>query len=240
MEKTAPDKRGVKEMFDGIARRYDLLNHLLTLGIDVWWRKRCVAMIKRTVDPIVADVATGTGDLAITLCRKLNPSKIVGLDLSDEMLEIGRQKISKQGLADRIEMRQENCEATTLPDCFCDIVTIGFGIRNFQSPEKGLKEFFRILKPQGELTILEFSQPRSKLFKWLFDLYFRYILPLIGRCISKHPIAYTYLPQSVETFPCGADFCRMIEEAGFEKVHHKPLTFGIATVYQGTKGEPVR
>lgn len=226
-------------MFDGIAQRYDFLNHLLTLGIDIWWRKRCVAKIKRVPNPLVVDIATGTGDLALTLYRKLKPCKIVGLDLSNEMLEIGKKKIAKQGWSDSIEMRQENCEATSLPDKYCDIVTIGFGIRNFQSPEKGLREFYRILKPHGELTILEFSQPRFKLFMFLFNLYFRYILPFVGRCVSKHPIAYTYLPQSVETFPCGTAFCQMIEEAGFEKVRHKPLTFGIATVYQGTKGEQV-
>lgn len=227
-------------MFDGIARRYDLLNHLLTFGIDIWWRNRCVAMIKRTPQPTIVDVATGTGDLALTLHRKLKPRKIIGLDLSNEMLEIGIQKIEKLGLTDQIEMRQENCEATSLLDNCCDIVAIGFGIRNFQSPQKGLAEFYRILKPQGELTVLEFSQPRSKLFKSLFNLYFRYILPFVGRCISKHPIAYTYLPQSVESFPCGVVFCRMIEEAGFRNVKHRPLTFGIATVYQGTKEETPR
>lgn len=237
MQKKAPDKRGVQEMFDGIAQRYDFLNHLLTFGIDIWWRKRCVAKIKRGPNPIIVDIATGTGDLALALYRKLNPCKIIGLDLSMEMLEVGKQKVEKQGLSEFIEMRQENCEETSLPDNYCDIVTIGFGIRNFQSPEKGLREFFRILKPKGELTILEFSQPHSKLFKFLFDLYFRYVLPFVGRCVSKHPIAYTYLPQSVETFPCGKAFCQMIEEAGFEKVKHKPLTFGIATVYQGIKGD---
>lgn len=231
------DKRGVREMFDGIAPHYDFLNHFLTFGIDILWRKQAVARItEKNRRKVIVDVATGTGDLAFELIKGCQPNQLIGLDLSEGMLQYARYKCQQKGLESTATFVQANCEATGLEANSSDLVTVGFGIRNFQHPEKGLQEFHRILNAGGQLMILEFSQVENPLLRNLFQFYFNSILPRIGRLISKHPQAYTYLPESVGQFPYGKAFCQMIEKAGFTQVGCKKLTFGIATLYWGVKG----
>lgn len=229
------DKSGVGQMFDAIAHRYDLLNHLLTLGIDHWWRKKAVQQIRTKPEAHYLDVATGTGDLTVELFRQKHPAFVVGVDISEGMLAVGRKKMERLGLSDRTELRNENCEALTLESDRFDACTVGFGIRNFQNPLMGLRQMHRVLKPGGELIVLEFSRPRWRVITLLFDLYFVYILPLIGRLFSKHSSAYTYLPESVKSFPYGKEFVQMMEEAGFREVNFTPITFGVATIYKGVK-----
>lgn len=229
------DKRGVKDMFNSIAQRYDFLNHLLTLGIDIWWRKRAVATVRTTPVETILDIATGTADLTLQLCRTLKPSRLVGLDLSVNMLEMGRRKVERMGLSEIIELREENCESISMADHSCDLVTIGFGIRNFQDPDRCLAEALRVLRPDGQIIILEFSRPTSAILRTLFDLYFRHILPLIGRIVSRNRSAYSYLPASVIAFPSGEAFCTQLENVGFKQVCFTPLTFGIVTIYSAFK-----
>lgn len=229
------DKSGVKQMFDSIAWRYDFLNHFLTLGIDNRWRNKAVKMISDRKDPIYLDVAVGTGDLTVELCKQKNPARVVGVDISDGMLAVGRQKMKRLGLDNRVELHNQNCENLTLASEQFDAVTVGFGIRNFQNPSKGLSEMYRVLKPGGELIVLEFSRPGSRLLTGLFDLYFCYILPLIGKLFSKHGSAYTYLPESVKNFPYGQAFADMMAKEGFKEISFQPVTFGIATIYKGVK-----
>lgn len=229
------DKSQVENMFDGIAPKYDFLNHFLTLNIDSCWRKAAVKMLTVAPHSKFLDVASGTGDLALAIYKKKNPDQIVGIDISDGMLEFGRRKIKKKGLENIITFKQENCENLSFKDQEFEAATIGFGIRNFQHPDKGLDEIFRVLKPQGELVVLEFSRPSNKLFRVIYDLYFKSVLPLIGKLFSKHNFAYNYLPQSVLDFPYGENFANMMRTAGFEDIQYKPLTFGIAMVYKGVK-----
>lgn len=231
----AIDKSGVGAMFDAIAWRYDFLNHFLTLGIDNWWRNKAVKLISAGANATFLDVATGTGDLAVTLVRKKNPSKVFGIDISEGMLRFGRKKMTKLGLANLVTLKQEDCEELSFADDSFDAVTVGFGIRNFLHPEKGLAEMHRVLKTGGEVVILEFSRPDSKLLCRLFDLYFCYVLPLIGKLFSKHSSAYTYLPDSVKEFPYGEGFAQLMRKVGFNAVEFHPLTFGVATIYKGVK-----
>lgn len=229
------DKSQVENMFDGIAPKYDFLNHFLTLNIDSSWRKSAVKMLSVPANSKFLDVASGTGDLALAINKRKKPRQIIGIDISDGMLEYGRQKIKKKGLENVISFRQENCEQLSFGNEEFEGATIGFGIRNFQHPDKGLSEIFRVLKPQGELVVLEFSRPSNKLFCAVYDLYFKRVLPLIGKLFSKHSFAYTYLPQSVLDFPYGEDFANMMRAAGFENIRYKSLTFGIAMAYKGVK-----
>lgn len=234
-EMDVSDKSHVQMMFDGIAHNYDFLNHFLTLNIDQKWRKKAINMLSRRAYADYLDVACGTGDLALAINKQLRPKSIVGIDISEGMLEYGRKKIAKKGLAGIITFRQENCEDLSFQDNMFDGATIGFGIRNFQNPQKGLDEIYRVLKPKGEIVVLEFSMPKSKIFAKIYNLYFKHVLPKIGRLFSKHNFAYNYLPESVKQFPYGEDFANMMRESGFEDVTFKPLTFGIATAYKGTK-----
>jgi ubiquinone/menaquinone biosynthesis methyltransferases len=229
------DKSGVGDMFDAIAWRYDFLNHFLTLGIDNLWRNKAVSLITAPQGSSFLDVATGTGDLAVTLVRKKAPAKVSGIDISEGMLSFGRQKMEKLGLSGMVTLTQEDCEALSFDEGSFEAVTVGFGIRNFLHPDKGLSEMHRVLKPGGEVIILEFSRPKSKLLCKLFDMYFCYVLPQIGKLFSKHSSAYTYLPDSVKEFPYGEGFAQLMREAGFTAVEYQPLTFGIATVYKGVK-----
>jgi demethylmenaquinone methyltransferase/2-methoxy-6-polyprenyl-1,4-benzoquinol methylase len=229
------DKSGVGAMFDAIAWRYDFLNHFLTLGIDNLWRRKAVSLISAKQGATFLDVATGTGDLAVTLVRHKQPAKVIGIDISAGMLAFGKKKMERLGLDKTVTLRQEDCEALTLSDSSFEAVTVGFGIRNFLHPEQGLSEMHRVLKSGGELIILEFSRPTSKLLCKLFDTYFCYLLPLIGKVFSKHGSAYTYLPESVKQFPYGENFAEMMRRTGFTDVVYIPLTFGVATVYKGVK-----
>lgn len=229
-------KDQVAHMFDNISPRYDLLNHLLSLGIDVLWRKQAIRMLKkRKPHPqLIMDIATGTGDFALE-ALVLAPDKIIGVDISAGMLEVGRQKIKKQGLEDRIEMIQADSENLPFEDNMFDAVIVAFGVRNFEDLRKGLKEMNRVLKPGGVVTILEFSRLRTFPFKQLFNLYFTQILPRIGSLISKDQSAYTYLPESVQAFPDGEDFLKILKETGYTQTEWKSLTFGVSAIYVASK-----
>lgn len=227
-------KAQVKDMFDGIAHKYDFLNHFLSLGIDNIWRKKALKNLSVYKSPRILDVATGTGDFAIA-ALKYNPSEIVGIDLSPEMLRKGQEKMKKKGLDHIIKLEVGDSENLQLPENSFDAVTVAFGVRNFENLEKGLSEMLRVLKPGGKAIILEFSKPHGAFFKGLFNFYFFNILPFLGRIVSKHSSAYTYLPESVDAFPAGSDFTDIMIRCGYGSVNFKSLTGGIATIYTGVK-----
>ena len=228
-------KAQVTKMFDRIAFRYDGLNRFLSLGLDQLWRKRALQnLIGRKAD-LLLDVATGTGDVAIAAVQKYGVQKVTGLDIAKEMLSIGRQKIAKKQLSDQIEMIHGDAENLPFEDNTYDGITVAFGVRNFESLEKGLAEMWRVLKPGGIAIILEFSRPQIFPFKQVFNLYFKYILPRIGRLTSKDPRAYRYLYESVQTFPEGDDFLGQLSNTGFNQVQCTRLTFGVCSIYTGIK-----
>lgn len=217
-------------MFDNIAPKYDLLNHSLSLGIDILWRKKAIKMLGEYNPKTVVDIATGTGDFAVE-ASKLKPNKIIGIDISPKMLEVGRVKMKKKGLDELIEMRVGDSEALDIDTGCIDAVTVGFGVRNFENLRKGLGEILRILRPGGAVAILEPSYPTRFPLKQLFHIHFRYITPFIGKLVSGDNAAYTYLPESVKAFPNGKEFTDICREVGFKKVLYKPLTFGICSLY---------
>lgn len=221
-------------MFNNIAGQYDFLNHFLSLGIDKGWRKKAIAEIGKIKPKAILDVATGTGDLAIA-AAKLQPEKIVGVDIADQMLAIGRKKIQDLDLANTITLQNGDSESMPFGINSFDAVTCAYGVRNFQNLEAGLKEMSRVMRPGGKLAILEFSHPKSFPIKQLYQFYFKYILPTLGKIISKHSTAYTYLPESVMAFPEGKIFCQALERCGFKDAKARPLTFGITTLYTATK-----
>lgn len=225
-------KQQVEEMFDAIAPRYDLLNRILSLGIDRQWRRKAVAMLREDHPKRILDVATGTADLAIEALT-LEPKKIVGVDISEEMLKIGRQKIEKLGETDRIQLRRGDSERLPFSDKQFDAALVAFGVRNFENLGKGLSEIARVLKPGGALVVLEFSHPRAFPIKQVYQVYSKHILPRIGNTVSKNDGAYRYLPDSVAAFPDGQAFLKEMEAAGFGDLRQKPLTFGIASLYAG-------
>lgn len=228
-------KEQVAQMFNNIARRYDFLNHFLSLGIDHIWRRKAIHCLKDiSTEPVILDVASGTGDLAIA-ALKLNPKKIIGIDISEEMLNIGIQKINKRGCQNIIELKRGDSENLEFADNFFDGITVAFGVRNFENLNKGLAEMYRVLKPGGKAIILEFSKPRVFPVKQLYYFYFKVILPLLGKIISKDSSAYTYLPESVSAFPERKQFIQELEKLGFRKCTFKSLSFGIATIYVGLK-----
>ena len=235
------EKQNIGSLFDRIAGKYDFLNHLLSLNIDKWWRQKAVRAIKlnHREDCQCLDVAIGTGDLAIELARQFKEQQatchIIGIDLSTEMMRIGEEKVQKRGLQDCIAFQQASALEMPFADGSFDIVTCAYGVRNFSNLDKGLAEMQRVMKPDGQLMILEFSYPKNKLIAWVYDLYFTHILPIVGRLFSKDKTAYTYLNRSVKSFVWGKEMCERIEQAGFSHVAHKPLTFGITTIYTGTK-----
>jgi demethylmenaquinone methyltransferase/2-methoxy-6-polyprenyl-1,4-benzoquinol methylase len=225
----------IQEMFDSIAPRYDFLNRVLSLGIDRQWRRFAVRQIKFTDNGRILDVATGTGDVALEIARRTPASvSIVGVDFSKEMVALGKEKIRISPFAQRITMQVAPCEAIPFPEESFDSVTIAFGIRNVVDRLQGLKEMWRVLKPEGRVVILEFSTPRSKLFKALYCFYFLRVLPVIGGLFSKFS-AYKYLPDSVLEFPSREEFKALMARAGFRSPTHHDLTGGIATVYVGEK-----
>ncbi|MEL6251195.1 MAG: bifunctional demethylmenaquinone methyltransferase/2-methoxy-6-polyprenyl-1,4-benzoquinol methylase UbiE [Bacteroidota bacterium] len=226
----ASKKAQVTEMFDNIAPKYDLLNHSLSLGIDILWRRKAIKMLGEYHPKTVVDIATGTGDFAVE-ATKLKPNKIIGIDISPKMLEVGRVKMKKKGLDELIEMRVGDSEALDIDTGCIDAVTVGFGVRNFENLKKGLGEILRILRPGGAVAILEPSYPTRFPLKQLFHIHFRYITPFIGKLVSGDNAAYTYLPESVKAFPNGKEFTDICREVGFKKVLYKPLTFGICSLY---------
>ncbi|MDP6909841.1 MAG: bifunctional demethylmenaquinone methyltransferase/2-methoxy-6-polyprenyl-1,4-benzoquinol methylase UbiE [Flavobacteriales bacterium] len=227
-------KEQVASMFNNIAHKYDFLNRSLSMGIDILWRKKTIKQLKELQPKMILDVATGTGDLALE-AMSLNPEKIIGLDLSVGMLEIGKEKVAKRNLSERIEMVEGDSENLPFEDNTFDAVTVAFGVRNFENLLKGLKEINRVLRPNGKLVVLEFSQPKNFPIKQLYWFYFNNILPLFGKLLSKDDSAYTYLPESVKAFPDGQNFINVMNEAGFKRNTSKPLTFGIASIYSGLK-----
>ncbi|MEX0812623.1 MAG: bifunctional demethylmenaquinone methyltransferase/2-methoxy-6-polyprenyl-1,4-benzoquinol methylase UbiE [Chitinophagales bacterium] len=233
-QNTTTKKQQVEQMFDNIAPNYDFLNHLLSLGIDKLWRKKAVKIIGKTDPESILDIATGTGDFALELV-KLKPKKIVGLDLSEQMLSFGRVKVKNKGLQNLIEMVQGDSEKLPYSDNSFDAVSVGFGVRNFENLEKGLSEIYRVLKPGGILAVLEFSKPKVFPVKQIFYFYFHFILPIIGKLFSKDQRAYTYLPESVEAFPEGKAFVGILEKQGFKSIECTSLTFGISSIYSGRK-----
>jgi demethylmenaquinone methyltransferase/2-methoxy-6-polyprenyl-1,4-benzoquinol methylase len=227
-------KQQVSEMFNRIALTYDFLNHFLSAGIDKRWRKRAIKILAETKPLLILDVACGTADFALE-AASLNPQKIVGIDLSENMINIGRNKIRKKYLEQKIELMQGDCEALPFIENKFDAVIVGFGVRNFMNPLKGLKEMHRVLKPHGKLMVLEFSKPRNMIVSKLFNFYFRKFCPFIGGMISKDKNAYRYLQVSVENFPDGKDFLALMNSARFNDTFQEKLTFGIASIYCGTK-----
>ncbi|MBN2615040.1 MAG: bifunctional demethylmenaquinone methyltransferase/2-methoxy-6-polyprenyl-1,4-benzoquinol methylase UbiE [Bacteroidales bacterium] len=231
---TKGKKDMVQNMFNDIAPRYDLLNHLLSADIDKIWRRK----VRRSLAPAnpkqILDVASGTGDLAIELA-KMPVERIVGIDIANEMLEIGRVKVKRKGLDPVIELQTGDSEAINFPDEEFDAVTVAFGVRNFENLDAGLKEMQRVLKKGGQVAVLEFSKPAGFPMRNLYYFYFKRVLPLIGRMVSKHDSAYTYLPASVVAFPEGTHFMQRMKAAGFSNPRQKRLTFGIATLYLAEK-----
>lgn len=228
-------KEQVAEMFNSIAFRYDFLNRFLSVGIDIGWRKKAIAELKSLHPKQVLDVATGTGDVALMTYKMLHPEKIMGIDISEGMLDFGRQKIEKIGLGHVIELLKGDSENIGFDDNNFDAITVAFGVRNFENLELGLKEMFRVLKPGGKLVVLEFSKPKHPLFKYIYNLYMNQIAPSFGKLFSKNKDAYQYLNDSVQAFAEGQTFLNIMQEAGFTQTYLKPLSLGICTIYCGSK-----
>jgi demethylmenaquinone methyltransferase/2-methoxy-6-polyprenyl-1,4-benzoquinol methylase len=227
-------KRQVEEMFDDISPKYDLLNHLLSVNIDKLWRSRVVRMLMQKQPNTILDIATGTADFALAASRIKN-SVITGIDISEGMLEVGREKIRKKGLNNRITLLKADSENLPFENNSFDAAIVGFGVRNFETLKKGLSEIFRVLKPGGEFYVLEFSKPTKTPVKQLYQFYFTKVLPFVGGMISKNKNAYTYLPESVNEFPDGVKFLTILAETGFTGTRNFEQTFGIATIYKACK-----
>lgn len=234
-DQSGSKKEQVSEMFDNISGKYDLLNRLLSGGIDIYWRKKAISLLKKEQPKLILDIATGTGDLAIEANKQLNPDKIIGVDISEGMLSHGREKMKKLGLENKIEMRMGDSEKLLFDDNTFDAVIVSFGVRNFEDLKQGLSDMCRVTKPGGTCVVVEFSKPRKFPMKQLYWFYSTKILPVIGKLVSRDSSAYTYLPESVKAFPDGADFLAIFESAGFKHTYCKSLTFGICSVYVGKK-----
>ena len=231
------DEKGkvVEEMFDNIASTYDTLNHRLSWNIDKSWRKKAIRRLAPFSPKTILDIATGTGDFAIMSAKMLLPKTLIGADISDKMMEIGRQKVKEEGLDGIISFQKEDCLNLTFPSNTFDAVTAAFGIRNFQDLEKGLGEMYRVLKKGGHLCIIELTTPISFPMKQLFKIYSKVVLPFYGRLISKDSSAYDYLNKNIAAFPQGETMMNILQSAGFTKTSFTRLTFGICTMYIAEK-----
>ena len=227
-------KEQVAEMFDNIAPRYDFLNHFLSFGIDKIWRRKAIRLLMKYSPSAILDVATGTGDFAIE-SLKTGAQLVIGVDISEEMLAVGRVKIAAMGLEHRIVLQKGDSEELAFSDNSFDAVTVAFGVRNYENLSKGIDELFRVLKPGGIVCILEFSKPRNLPVKLVYNFYSFYILPFFGRLFSKDKSAYRYLPESVENFSDGKDFLAVLIKSGFNQTKEYRQTFGVATIYTGLK-----
>lgn len=227
-------KEQVAQMFDNISHRYDFLNSLFSLGIHKGWRKKAVKMLRNGQPKNILDVATGTADFAIA-CFKLNPDKITGVDISEGMMGVGRKKIENAGLQKVISLEYGNAETLAYPDNTFDAIVVGFGVRNFQNLEVGLNNLKRVLKPGGQIVILEFAYPTLWLVKKLYTFYFSFITPAIGRMFSKDPRAYSYLTESVKAFPYNENFVAIMKKNGYTNCYYRSLSFGVAALYYAKK-----
>ncbi|MFD0993444.1 bifunctional demethylmenaquinone methyltransferase/2-methoxy-6-polyprenyl-1,4-benzoquinol methylase UbiE [Tenacibaculum geojense] len=227
-------KEQVAQMFDTISKNYDGLNRVISLGIDVSWRKKVVKLISENNPKQILDIATGTGDLAIMMAN-LKPERIVGLDISAGMLEVGKHKVAKQNLSNTIEMVVGDSENIPFEDNTFDAITVSFGVRNFENLDKGLTEIYRVLKPGGKFVVLETSNPTKFPFKQGYKFYTNFILPIIGKIFSKDKVAYSYLSESANAFPFGEAFNNILEKNGFKNAKDIPVTFGVASIYSSTK-----
>lgn len=234
---SANEEKGaqVEQMFDNIAHSYDKLNHRLSWNIDRLWRKRAIVMLRPYAPQHMLDIATGTGDFAIQACKQLRPTRIVGSDISEGMMEIARNKVAKEGLQDSISFQREDCMRLSFSDDTFDAVTVAFGIRNFPDLDKGLSEMCRVLKKGGHLCIAELSRPQHFPMRQLFSIYSHAILPTYGRLISRDKSAYSYLINTIEAFPQAEEMVGILTRAGFTHARFERQTFGICTLYLATK-----
>jgi demethylmenaquinone methyltransferase/2-methoxy-6-polyprenyl-1,4-benzoquinol methylase len=228
-------KQQVADMFNNISKTYDFLNHFMSLGIDIIWRKIAINELKKLNPQLILDVATGTGDFAFEALSILKPKKIIGVDISQGMLDIAKQKIVKRNLSDKFEVKLGDSEKLPFDADEFDAVTVAYGVRNFENLETGLADIYRVLKPGGKAVVLEFSKPKVFPVKQLYKFYFNYITPGIGKLFSKDSRAYSYLPESVEAFPDGDTFTALMHKAGFKDTKIRPLAFGICSIYTGIK-----
>ena len=227
-------KEQVATMFNNISGKYDLLNHTLSLGIDILWRKKAIKLLAPYKPQRILDIATGTADFAIE-AMSLKPEQVIGVDISEGMLEVGKQKISKKQLQEVIQLELGDSENLRFEDNIFDAVIVAFGVRNYEHLEKGLSEMFRVTKPGGHVMIIEYSKPQRFPVKQLYNFYFKSILPNIGKYVSKDDAAYTYLPESVEAFPDGKDFLSILKKVGYKETKWIPLTLGISSIYWARK-----
>ncbi|MBX9733038.1 MAG: bifunctional demethylmenaquinone methyltransferase/2-methoxy-6-polyprenyl-1,4-benzoquinol methylase UbiE [Chitinophagaceae bacterium] len=232
---TLDKKEQVADMFNSIAFRYDFLNRFLSAGIDINWRKKAIKELAALQPKIILDVATGTADVALLTQKILKPKKIIGIDISPGMLDVGRTKIAAANLQETIELTEADSATIPFAENYFDAITVAFGVRNFQHLEKGMAEMYRVLKPGGKLVVLEFSKPTTTGFKQFYNLYMDFITPSIGKVFSNNKAAYAYLNKSVQAFPEGLTFLNIMNEAGFTQTYLKKLSFGICTIYCGSK-----
>ncbi|RZL50825.1 MAG: bifunctional demethylmenaquinone methyltransferase/2-methoxy-6-polyprenyl-1,4-benzoquinol methylase UbiE [Pedobacter sp.] len=232
---TETKKEQVATMFNNISGTYDFLNHFLSLGIDIIWRRKAIKELKAIQPRMILDVATGTGDFAFESINILHPDKIIGVDISEGMLAIAKKKIHDRNLGHIFSVQLGDSEGLHFEDNTFDAITVAFGVRNYENLEKGLSDMLRVLKPEGKIVILEFSKPRSFPVKQGYNAYNKYITPFFGKLFSKDARAYTYLPESVAAFPDGKDFTSLMEKVGYKNTKHRPLTFGISAIYTGIK-----
>lgn len=233
-ESNTSKKEEVATMFNNISKRYDFLNHFLSLGIDKMWRKKAIKQLEEIQPKSILDIATGTGDFAIA-ALKLNPNEVIGVDISQGMLDVGIEKMKRKGYDDVISMKLGDSEKLPFDENRFDALTVGFGVRNYENLEKGLEDMLRVLKPGGKAVILEFSKPKKFPVKQTFGFYSKRVIPFLGKTISKDKRAYEYLPESVEAFPEGQDFMDIMSKIGYQNVKSNLVSGGIATIYSGVK-----
>lgn len=225
----------VRDMFDDIAPSYDAMNHIMTLGVDCLWRRRCVGMARDVKPTRVLDLATGTGDLAVALAKAMPHARITGVDLSEGMIEVGRRKLSDKRLDNRVDLQVADALRLPFDDNTFDVVTIAFGVRNFEQLARGYSEMLRVLRPGGKVIVLELTTPRNAVVKWLYNLYAGKVIPFVGRMVSRNRRAYKYLPESIEAVPARRTMTAIMEDVGFAEPQYRSLTMGVAAIYHATK-----